>query len=306
MRSIKLNNPQYRLLEKGFENWLRTLNFADSTVYNSPAYLKAFFHFLEQNQVTDLHQVDKSHIRDYLAYLSQRKNQRRGGGLSVNYLTSNINALKRFSRYLRETRKQNLEVDIKLPLEKETAKTILTKAEILTLYKSCPVNDYRWKYTMIGLRDKAMLGVYYGCGLRRSEGLELDITDIDLNRSLVHVRKGKGSKERFVPIGESIKQDFKDWLSVRDQYLKQFQEQSFLLSPRGNRISGNALLIRLKRLVETAGINKDIGLHSLRHSIATHLLQQGMSLENVSRFLGHSSLENTQIYTHLKEENGHI
>src|SRR3989339_622885 len=265
MRSIKLNNPQYRLLEKGFENWLRTLNFADSTVYNSPAYLKAFFHFLEQNQVTDLHQVDKSHIRDYITYLSQRKNQRRGGGLSINYLTSNINALKRFGRYLRETRKQNLEVDIKLPPEKETAKTILTKAEILILYKSCPVNDYRWKYAMIGLRDRAMLGIYYGCGLRRSEGLELDITDIDLIRSLVHVRKGKGSKERFVPIGESIKQDFKDWLSVRGEYLKQAGEQAFLLSPRGNRISGNALLIRLKRLVEAAGINKDIGLHSLRH-----------------------------------------
>lgn len=302
MRSIKLQNPQYRLLEKGFENWLRTLNFADSTVYNSPAYLKAFFHFLEQNQVADLHQVDKSHIRDYITYLSQRKNQRRSGGLSVNYLTSNINALKRFSRYLRETRKQNLDIDIKLLPEKETVKTILAKAEILILYKSCPVNDYRWKYAMIGLRDRAMLGIYYGCGLRRSEGLELDITDIDLNRSLVHVRKGKGGKERFVPIGESIKQDFKDWLSVRDEYLKQAGEQAFLLSPRGNRIGGNALLIRLKRLVETAGINKDIGLHSLRHSIATHLLQQGMSLENVSRFLGHSSLENTQIYTHLKEE----
>lgn len=302
MRSIKLTNPQYRLLEKGFENWLRTLSFADSTVYNSPAYLKAFFHFLEQNQVTDLHQVDKSHIRDYITYLSQRKNQRRGGGLSVNYLTSNINALKRFSRYLRETRKQNLEVDIKLPPEKETAKTILTKAEILILYKSCPVNDYRWKYAMTGLRDRAMLGVYYGCGLRRSEGLELDITDIDLTRGLVHVRKGKGSKERFVPIGESVKQDFKDWLSVRGEYLKHPTEQAFLLSPRGNRISGNALMERLKRLVETAGINKDIGLHSLRHSIATHLLQQGMSLENVSRFLGHASLENTQIYTHLKNE----
>ena len=302
MRSIKLQNPQYRLLEKGFENWLRTLNFAGSTVYNSPAYLKAFFHFLEQNQVTDLHQVNKEHIRDYLAYLGQRKNQRRGGGLSINYLTSNINALKRFGRYLRETRKQNLEIDIKLPPEKQTAKTILTQAEVQALYKACPTTDYRWKYAMTGLRDRAMLGVYYGCGLRRSEGLELDVTDIDLNRSLVHVRKGKGSKERFVPIGQSVKQDLKDWLSVRDQYLKQPGEQAFLLSPTGKRISGNALLVRLKRLVDMAGINKDIGLHSLRHSIATHLLQRGMSLENVGRFLGHSSLESTQIYTHIKNE----
>ena len=302
MRSIKLENPNYRLLEKGFENWLRTLNYAESTVYGSPAYLRAFFYFLEQNRVNDLGSINKNHIRDYLDYLSQRKNQRRGGGLSLNYQTSNINALKRFSRYLRETRKQNLEIDLTLPQEKGTVKTILTQAEILALYKACPVSDHRWKYAMIGLRDRAMLGVYYGCGLRRSEGLALDTSDIDLNRRLLHVRKGKGSKERFVPVSESVVQDFKTWLTVRDQYLKYPTEKAFLLSPRGNRIGGNALLVRLKRLKETAGINKDIGLHTLRHSIATHLLAQGMSLENVSRFLGHSSLENTQIYTHLKNE----
>ena len=302
MRSIKLENPNYRLLEKGFENWLRTLNYAESTVYGSPAYLRAFFYFLEQKQVNDLHLVNKSHIRDYLAYLSQRKNQRRGGGLSLNYQTSNINALKRFARYLRETRKQNLEIDLTLPQEKQTVKTILSQAEILALYKSCPVSDYRWKYAMIGLRDRAMLGIYYGCGLRRSEGLAVDTNDIDQNRRLLHVRKGKGSKERFVPISESVLKDFKTWLSVRDQYMKHPTEKAFLLSSRGNRIGGNALLERLKRLKETAGINKDIGLHTLRHSIATHLLAQGMSLENVGRFLGHSSLENTQIYTHLKNE----
>lgn len=302
MRSIQLENPNYRLLEKGFENWLRTLNYAGSTVYSSPAYLRAFFYFLEQNHVVDLCQVDKSHIRAYITYLSRRQNRRRGGGLSVNYQTSNINALKRFARYLRETRKQNLEIAFSLVQEKETVKTILSQAEVQALYKACPVSDYRWKYAMTGLRDRAMLGVYYGCGLRRSEGLSLDITDIDLNRSLLHVRKGKGSKERFVPVSESVMQDFKTWLTVRDQYLKYPAEQAFLLNPRGSRIGGNALLVRLKRLVDAAGINKDIGLHSLRHSIATHLLQQGMSLENVSRFLGHSSLENTQIYTHLKNE----
>jgi len=303
MRSIQLENPQYRLLEKGFENWLRTLNYAGSTVYLSPAYLRAFFHFLEGQQVNSLDKVNKSHVRDYMDYLGRRQNQRRGGGLSVNYQASNINALKRFARYLRETRKQNLEIAFSLSPEKETVKTILSQAEIHALYKACPVTDYRWKYAMTGLRDRAMLGVYYGCGLRRSEGLALDVSDIDLIRNLLHVRKGKGSKERFVPISESVMQDFKTWLSVRDQYLEYHAEQAFLLNPRGKRISGNALLERLKRLAETAGINKDIGLHSLRHSIATHLLQQGMSLENVSRFLGHSSLESTQVYTHLKDEN---
>lgn len=302
MRSIKLENPQYCLLEKGFENWLRTLNYAESTVYSSPAYLRSFFYFLEQNHITGLCQLEKGHIRAYMGYLTQRKNHRRGGGLSVNYQANQINALKRFARYLRQTRKQNLEIDFSLAQEKETLKTILTQAEIQTLYKACPVGDYRWKYAMIGLRDRAMLGIYYGCGLRRSEGLALDISDIDLTRGLLYVRKGKGSKERFVPISEKVKQSFKDWLSVRDQLLKYPAEQAFLISPRGKRICGNTLLIRLGKLAETAGINKDIGLHSLRHSIATHLLQQGMSMENVSRFLGHSSLESTQIYTHLTNE----
>lgn len=306
MRTIQLENPNYRLLEKGFENWLCTLNYADSTVYSSPVYLRAFFYFLEQNKVTDLKEVSKAHIKAYIGYLSQRKNQRRGGGLSVNYLTSNINALKRFGRYLRETRKQNLEIDISLPREKETVKMILSKAEVQALYKSCPVNDYRWKYAMTGLRDRAMLGLYYGCGLRRSEGLALDVTDIDLNRGLVHVRKGKGSKERLVPVSESVKQDFKAWLTVRDEYIKNPEEKAFLLNPKGTRIGGNALLVRLKRLKEAAGIGKDPGLHTLRHSIATHLLARGMSLENVSRFLGHDSLESTQIYTHLKEEHEYL
>ncbi len=306
MRSIKLTNPNYRLLEKGFENWLRTLNYAQSTVYSSPVYLKAFFYFLEQNKVTDLKEVSKAHIKAYIGYLSRRKNQRRGGGLSNNYMTSNINALKRFSRYLRETRKQNLEIDLSLPQEKQTGKEILTISEIQALYKSCPVSDYRWKYAMTGLRDRAMLGLYYGCGLRRSEGLALDVTDIDLNRGLVHVRKGKGSKERLVPVSESIKQDFKAWLAVRDEYIKNPEEKAFLLNPKGNRIGGNALLVRLKRLKETAGIDKDPGLHTLRHSISTHLLARGMSLENVSRFLGHDSLESTQIYTHLKEEHEYL
>ena len=261
MRSIKtkLTNPNYRLLEKGFENWLRTLNYAESTVYSSPACLRAFFHFLEQKHVNAPEGISKSHIRAYITYLGRRQNQRRGGGLSVNYQTGNINALKRFARYLRETRKQNLEIAFSLAPDKETVKTILSQGEIQALYKACPVSDYRWKYAMTGLRDRAMLGVYYGCGLRRSEGLSLDITDIDLNRSLLYVRKGKGSKERFVPVSESVMQDFKTWLSVRGQYLKYPTEQAFLLNPRGTRIGGNALLVRLKRLVETAGINKDIG-----------------------------------------------
>jgi integrase/recombinase XerD len=303
MRSLKLENPAYRLLEKGFENWLRTLGFAQGTVYSSPAFVREFFHYLEQRKVIDLESVNKEHILDYLSYLGERENRLRGGALSVNYQTSLINGLKRFARYLRDTRRQNLEIPLSLRTEKLSSKNILTRGEIQALYRACPTGDCREKYLLIGLRDRAMLGIFYGCGLRRSEGLGLDRGEVDLNRMLVHVRKGKGSKERFVPIGESLAGDFKDWLLAREQLMTSPCEEAFFLNQRGRRIGGNALLVRLKTLLRASGIEKEIGLHTLRHSIATHLLQRGMSLENVSRFLGHSSLENTQIYTHLKEEN---
>jgi integrase/recombinase XerD len=289
-------NPQYKLLLQGFEKWLKTLEYADSTVYASTSYLRNFFIYLTERELPE---INNQVIKTYCEYLQHRKHKRQPGSLSQNYITSNISALRRFGRYLQATGKQFPDIDFHLSIEKENPRTILTLKEISLLYKACD-ND------ILGIRDRAMLSIYYGCGLRRNEGQSLDVSDILLKEKLVYVRKGKGYKERYVPMTEAIKEDLENYIYVARKHLQSFKpdrkEPALLLSMRAKRMHGNSIILRLQKLVKKANLPYDTGLHTLRHSIATHLLQSGMELESVSRFLGHRSLESTQIYTHILHE----
>ncbi len=297
MKHLLLKNTTYKNLEYGFASWLETLGYAKSTVYGSPSYVKAFFFYLEQQEIFILTEITNQVIKDYFVYLSRRKNHNKAGSLSLNSLRNNLSALRRFGKYLRETEQGNLEVEIHLPEGRTSKKEILTRDEISSLYQ---VTDE----TILGMRDKAMLSVYYGCGLRRNEGVNLNVKDILLERNKLIVRKGKGYKERIVPITRTIKSDLEDYLNYARPFLieRNPTEESFFISRSAIRLSGNMLYERLKQLKEKAGIIKNLSLHTLRHSIATHLLQDGMKIEYVSQFLGHSSLESTQIYTHIANE----
>lgn len=299
MRNVTLRTPSFNLLASAFENWLHSLGYAQTTVYGSPSLLKDFFFFLEERGISGVDQVSGEIMKDYLEYLQKRKNSKRGGGLSENYIMSNITALRRFSRYLQETQGVSVEIPLKIKPEKHPQRVILTRQEILRLYQSAD-------NTPLGYRDRAMLGVYYGLGLRRSEGIALDVKDVLLKKNLVYVRKGKNYRERYVPLSDAVRTDLENYIFyARDRLTYRPEGRSnpaLLVSEKGRRISGNTLINRLQQLAEKACIDKRVGLHTLRHSIATHLLHSGMKLESVSRFLGHRSLENTQIYTHLVHE----
>jgi integrase/recombinase XerD len=149
---------------------------------------------------------------------------------------------------------------------------------------------------------------FYGCGIRRSEGVHLDVGDINFDRSLLHVRKGKNNRERFVPISKANRKYLQDYVyDHRPELIRGSKVEALFVSYQHiRRMQGQSLAIRLKVLQyqseDTELMEKEIGLHTLRHSIATHLLQAGMKLESISKFLGHSSLESTQIYTHLSGE----
>ena len=286
------------ILSESFEKWLKTLEYADSTVYASVRYVNDFFFYLKSSEITHLEAIQPETLANYHKHLQNRKNKRFSCGLSDNYITSNINAIKRFSRYLQETGKPFFEIPIKTRQDKETNKTILTQNEIKALYKAYD-ND------ILGIRDRAILSVYYGCGLRRSEGINLDVNDILLKEKRVYVRKGKNYKERYVPMTEAVKDDLENYIYVAREKIRSFKNtkpEALFSSMQVKRLCGNALIRRIHKLAESAGIQKEIGLHTLRHSIATHLLQSGMTLEEVKQFLGHSSLESTQIYTHLANE----
>jgi integrase/recombinase XerD len=321
MKKLNITSDNYRYILKSFQEWLDILGYAEHTVYTMPTYIREFLHYLEKKNIYQLSPIagvgeglTNAHIKEHYRELKQRANQNKGGGLSNGSLNKHLQALQKFSDYLRQSGKLHLP-KLYIPTEEEDhhIKHILTQEEILQIYKACdqyPEPTERmatWMYEVLALRDKAMLSVLYGCGLRRNEAVHLDMSDIHADKGYIYVKKGKNYKERIVPINTTGLTHIQNYVyDSRPRYLYNEKEEALFISQRGKRINGQSLLLRLKLLIQrvdnTELQQKEIGLHSLRHSIATHLLQNGMKLEAIAKFLGHTSLESTQIYTHLVEQ----
>jgi integrase/recombinase XerD len=314
MKSLTLINPSFRYVVGSFGEWLDILGYAAQTSYQLPNHINELLYYMEQQGIKDLKEINNTHIKQYYNRLKMRPNQRRGGGLSNSYLNKQQQAIGLFCDYLRQSGRYILP---KLHLKNETedigSPAVLTPEEIQQIYKAVelyPQTKPRkgaWLYEALALRDKAMLTLLYGCGLRRNEAVQMDISDLYADKGLVYVKKGKNYKERLVPLNSTGMQHIQDYLyESRPHFLHHEKEEAFFISQKGKRISGQMLLLRLKLLIQRTENPhlqaKEVGLHTLRHSIATHLLQNGMKLESIAKFLGHSSLESTQIYTHLIEK----
>jgi integrase/recombinase XerD len=200
---------------------------------------------------------------------------------------------------------QNLP-SVGIVLEKTQRKEIivLSVEEIKELFELTKRETNNEKEEVLLARDRAMLVVYYSCGLRRNEGINVSIDDINFDTRILHVRKGKNYKERFVPFNKTNAEYLKQWIyDYRNKIVKDKKEHRLFVGLRGERTISGTLYTRLQLLKQQSEnielTEKIIGLHTLRHSIATHLLKAGMSVEKIAKFLGHSSLESTQIYTHL-------
>jgi site-specific recombinase XerD len=296
---MKQLNPTYRQSLNAFTEWLGILGYAETTQQGVPERLAECLNWLQERDIEQIHQIDQAHIDTFLQAQETRPNKRRGGALSASYLNKYVQALKLWNSFLAQTGTAHLELHLDYYETNPELPTVLTEKEITELYNTCSDDVY-------GLRDRAILGLYYGCGLRRSEGVAVDVPDVQFSRGLLYVRKGKGNKERYVPLAGKVAEDLRWYLiEARPKLLKDNKSPSLLISQRSRRPQGQSLALRLAGLVETAGIPKEVGLHSLRHSIATHLLRNGMPLAEIQQFLGHASLESTQIYTHLKEELEH-
>jgi len=307
MRQLKIKSPSFQYIEKSFGEWLDILGYAESTVYGMPNFLREFLHWLEQNGMEHLSQLEKEHFKTYYQQLKTRENIRRGGGLSNAYLNKHLQALYKFTEYLRQSGRMSLPA---LNIEWESNDTeeivFLGQEEIRELYAATYGHNEGTALEPLNSRDRAILSIFYGCGLRRSEGYHLDLSDINFDRQVLHVRRGKAYKERFVPFGKTISKHLQDYVyEARAQLVKDKRDEAFFIGQRGVRMQTQSMALRLKLLQQrTENIElqqKDVRLHVLRHSIATHFLQNGMGLEKISRFLGHSSLESTQVYTHLIE-----
>lgn len=313
MKQLALHSEAYRYVIASFKEWLQTIGYSEQTVYQLPNHIQEFLHYSESKGYAGLFQLSAELMKEYYYQLKNRSNKRYGGGLSNSYLNKHLQALQQFSDYLRQSGRLTLpKLDIQTEETGHEITDILTQAEIKRLYEITHLSYEPGKndkgivfYEVLQARDRAMLAIFYGCGLRRNEGVHLNITDISFDKNVLLVRKGKNYKERIVPVTETGLQHLEHWVYDRRPYFAIEKNESFFISYSGKRLSGQQLLNRLKTLIQLTGnaelIAKDIHLHTLRHSIATHLLQNGMKLERIKEFLGHSSLESTQIYTHFLE-----
>ena len=311
MKHLKLQSEHYRTLVKSYGQWLDILGYAESTVYNLPNHLQEFFHYLEQKGIGNINHITARTTREYYDHLKERGNERRNGALSKSYLNKHQQALKKFKEYLQHHNHKGIHLHLKSERQPTEEKlNILTQEEIKEMFTAC---NYSHDDKHFRLRDKAILAVVYSCGLRRNEAVHLDVKDVLFDKERLYVRKGKNYKERFVPINDYNLRVLENYIfDARPEFHNYKQSEALLLSRLGNRMDGMSIANRLKAIVlatENKNIEKkQITLHTLRHSIATHLLQRQVPLESIKNFLGHSSLESTQIYTHLLKtiDNGRI
>jgi integrase/recombinase XerD len=315
MKNLPLNNPGFEYLQTGFREWLDILGYSKGSICNLPAHLRAFLHHLEGLGLSSVREMEQKHIKSFYAHVSQRPHMRTGAGLSDSYIRTYMHSVEKFLEYLHHKGVPELPTTgVRLGAPQKKEPEVLTIEEVKMLFE---ITDKmpggarsRVSTEAISARDKAMLAVYYSCGLRSNEGEQLSIDDINFDTRILHVRKGKNYKERFVPFNKTNAAYLQEYIyDHRPQMLNgplrktKGNETALFISPTGEPTKGPSLRCRLQllqQLTDDAVLQqKTVGLHTLRHSIATHLLQAGMSLEKIARFLGHSSLDSTQIYTHI-------
>jgi site-specific recombinase XerD len=319
MLSLQIKSPHYNYLLVGYKEYLQILGYANKTVKGWPIYVREFFYWLERKQINHITSLTSMQQLDFMDYISTRRNHRTGAALSTASISIITSAIHGLAKYINSVGKYNINLFLEPPSKGDTEKHILTTAQIKLLYDATFTQQV-YNPIAYGQRDRAIIALYYGCGLRRSEGVQLNIGDIDVSKRLLFVRKGKGNKQRYVPIAAKHVADIKDYLREgREWILQQTQNNrtpniyggnpppsgemegaAFLLSRYGRRLGQPES--RLAFLLKAAELPSNITLHSLRHSIATHLLQGGMDIESISKFLGHTSLSSTQIYTHIINE----
>lgn len=291
-----LHSDEHKLLRQGFAEWLSVLGYARASVTTLPRHVAEFLHYQELTGKYSVAQLSASDATAFIRHQQTSIGIRTGRVFSAGHINKYIQALQLFSRYIRQSGKSPVGFTLEQLQADSSVPAWLSRAEIRRLYRVTTED-------VLGLRDRAMLSVFYGCGLRLQEGASLELSDVGHDRKVLYVRRGKGYRERYVPMAARSYQDIRDYIEQgRPELLQAPCAALFLDANRGRPIHKQSLYLRIKALVRKAGITGDVGTHTLRHSIATHLLQSGMPLERIQEFLGHAVLDSTQLYTHLINE----
>ncbi len=239
------------------------------------AMLEFFFRYFSPREPADITEEEISKfLHDFIIKL----------GYSPTYQNQMVSAIK---IYYTIAGKGKVDPDfLERPRRRRSLPKVFSKEEVSAILNSSG-----------NLKHKLVLWIIYSCGLRRSEVTNIRLTDLDRERNILHIREGKGMVDRFVPIPDKV------WVKV-EEYTKAYKPREYLFEGQtGGRYSSESVYRVFKDALLKAGINKDVGVHSLRHSYATHLHENGLDIRYIQELLGHKSTRTTEIYTHVSRRN---
>jgi len=239
---------------------LEIRNFSKKTIKSYMLCVEKFLRFSESKNK----QFNEDSVKDYLQILIKR--------LNPSTVSSNLSAIEFFFEHILKKK-----IRLKHPKRNKPLPVILTIEEVKRLINATH-----------NIKHKLILKLMYGCGLRVSELVNLKKKDFNFSESLLHIRLSKGRKDRFVKIPDSIKKELESYSN--------FVNEDFFVSSRGSKLTTATIQKIVKNTAKKAGIKKKIHPHTLRHSFATHLLEQGIDLRIIQKLLGHSNIKTTQIY----------
>ena len=286
-------------IEDAFTNWLGNLkevrNLSDNTLISYKHDVKSFIEFISTHTGSEvsIKYLNDMKISDFRSFLSYLRNK----DISSTSIARIISSLKSFFNYLLNTNliESTVVQSLRTPKQKKSLpRPISSELAIETIKHAQDMEKEKW----IGMRNKSILMLLYGCGLRISEALNLNFEDINENDYLII--KGKGNKERMVPLMDYIKNDIENYIhECPKNFMK---DDPLFVGKRLDRLSPRIIQYVLEKIRHNLSLPETATPHALRHSFATHLLDSGGDLRTIQELLGHSSLSTTQKYTKVETE----
>ena len=278
-----------RQLKNFFDFLENEKKLSENTLQSYKRDLKQFRRYLEACEI-HYNRVKEEDIKDYIRELQE-------DGKKASSISRCIASIRSFYQYIlkRKKIKQDPTANIQSPKIEKRIPNVLTSNEVALLL------DQPKNVNLKGTRDKAMLEFAYATGMRVTEIISLNVEDINLETGYATCRNGK--KERTVPIGNMSLKSLKDYMSnARNTMIKDENEKALFVNVNGERLTRQGFWKIIKYYKEQAHIEKDITPHVLRHSFATHLLQNGADLKSIQTMLGHSDILSTQVYMQFQDE----
>ncbi|MDR6998622.1 site-specific tyrosine recombinase XerD [Neobacillus niacini] len=265
---------------------------AQNTIMSYERDLKSYIRFLQNvERISSFNLVQRVHIVQFLSFLKEQ-------GKSSKTIARHIASVRALHQFLlrEKATEQDPSVLIETPKLERSLPKVLSLREVEILLDSPKENNH------FGIRDKAMIELLYATGIRVSELISFDIENVHLTMGFVRCI-GKGNKERIIPIGRTAAEAINRYLEHgRPHFVtKKHHDNALFLNHQGKRLTRQGFWKILKKLTTEAGIEKELTPHTLRHSFATHLLENGADLRAVQEMLGHADISTTQIYTHVSK-----